>query len=696
MAPKARCRDIPDQKALALNPMAKLSRLLLISVFLLVLGGTILVLYSARDDLKPQLTRMLAGEGKWFSAQTPPIRSIPHIFDLGIVDADSDGLLDVFTSNHNYRQVLLLANAQGGHRDVLTEWGLDQNLDFPGWEQSFTAPVIDQPGLYIYWLGEALTLRTHGLEASESLTGTLRMFSKIDIGQNNGFRHTQKEAKVSDSPIPQTIVEFSVQGNGQLELSPLSRGVPTDLEINPDFPLFKIFTGNQKASPAEHAFSPFLRDRHGLAWADINADGHLDSYVSRGGVGGMIRKLPLALRERIQDELFMSQDKSHFLDVARKMEIEKKDCSGRHVEWVDFDHDGRLDLFVNCQDRGKSEGIFPKQLWRRLPDGRFQDVAVEAGLGLPDRELIDFVWMDVDGDGDVDLLTSEDKGFFLHRNDAGKFTSEKIFRPDFVRADIADLKGEVNNYWRFDGKLTVADFDADGDLDVFSSSKRGNTLLINEGATFRRVVPVSIGLPSNSLLAIWVDYDNDGLTDLFTVPGGLYRQASNGHFQATRLLVLPQKKYQSAIGHWYDRDNDGKRDLLLALNENPSLWRWWQKPFKNDDDKHAWTLHSLRNVGANNNWLQIKVDGPAGNRQAIGAKVRVTTADGTQLQEVGINDSSFFSQGHYRLYYGLGPHESASQVSVRWSDGQVQELAGVAANRLLVIDYPRSPEQESQ
>lgn len=676
--------------------MVKSSRPLLIYIFLLVLGSTILVLYLARDDLQPQLTRMRVGEGKLFAVQTPPIPSIPHIFDLGIVDADSDGLLDVFTSNHNYRQVLLLANTQGSHRDVLTEWGLDQNVDFPGWEQSFTAPVIDKPGLYIYWLGETLTLRTHEFEANESLTGTLKMFSKIDIGQNKGFRHTQQVVKVSDSSIPQTIVEFSCQGTGQLNLSPLSRGVPTEIEINSDLPLSKIFISNQKASPAEYVFSPFLRDRHGLAWADINADGRLDSYVSRGGVGGMIRKLPIALRQRIQDELFISQDNSRFQDMARNMGIEKKDCSGRHVEWVDFNQDGRLDLFVNCQDRGKSEGIFPKQLWRQLPGGRFQDVAIEVGLGLPDRELIDFVWMDVNGDGNIDLLTTEDKGFFLYRNDAGKFTSQFISRPDFVRGDVADLKGEVNNYWRFDGKLTVADFDADGDVDVFSSSKRGNTLLIHEGVTFRRGILDSMGLPTNSLLAIWVDYDNDGLTDLYTIPSGLYRQVKKGHFQATGLLVLPQNKYQSAIAHWYDRDNDGRRDLLLALNENPSLWRWWQKPLKNNDDKHGWTLHSLRNIGVNNNWLQIKVDGPAGNRQAIGAKVRVTTADGTQVQEVGINDSSFFSQGHYRLYYGLGPHASADKVSVRWSDGEVQELEGVAANQLLVIGYPRSPEQESQ
>jgi hypothetical protein len=163
---------------------------------------------------------------------------------------------------------------------------------------------------HVYWLGETLTLRAYGLKESEPLSGTLKMFSKINVDHNNGFSLGQKIVEASDSSIPQTIVEFSAQGDGQLDLSPLSRGVPTEIEISPDIPLSRIFVGNQKALPTGHVFSPFLRDRHGLAWADINADGRLDTYISRGGVGGTIRKFPMALRQSIQDELFISQKKS--------------------------------------------------------------------------------------------------------------------------------------------------------------------------------------------------------------------------------------------------------------------------------------------------------------------------------------------------------------------------------------------------
>ena len=64
--------------------------------------------------------------------------------------------------------------------------------------------------------------------------------------------------------------------------------------------------------------------------------------------------------------------------------------------------------------------------------------------------------------------------------------------------------------------------------------------------------------------------------------------------------------------------------------------------------------------------------------------------------EVGLNDTSYFSQGHYRLYFGLGPHTRASKVTVRWSDGRTREFTDVEADRLVTIEYPRSPEQESQ
>jgi len=73
--------------------------------------------------------------------------------------------------------------------------------------------------------------------------------------------------------------------------------------------------------------------------------------------------------------------------------------------------------------------------------------------------------------------------------------------------------------------------------------------------------------------------------------------------------------------------------------------------------------------------------------------VTAETADGLQTQVVGLNDGAFFSQGHYRLYFGLGSRARADVMRIRWPDGQVQELRNVEGDRLHVIRQTESMER---
>jgi uncharacterized protein (DUF58 family) len=94
---------------------------------------------------------------------------------------------------------------------------------------------------------------------------------------------------------------------------------------------------------------------------------------------------------------------------------------------------------------------------------------------------------------------------------------------------------------------------------------------------------------------------------------------------------------------------------------------------------------ALRNTAPAGHWLQVELDGDAGNRQGIGAVVEVRDGDWKRVQVVGASEGSFFSQGQYRLYFGLGPRTRVDGVRVRWPDGAEQEVRDVAVDRLVRI-----------
>jgi hypothetical protein len=151
----------------------------------------------------------------------------------------------------------------------------------------------------------------------------------------------------------------------------------------------------------------------------------------------------------------------------------------------------------------------------------------------------------------------------------------------------------------------------------------------------------------------------------------------------------------AAIANWADLDNDGRRDLVLAVLENFSHWNWWEQRQKTVADKFTWNLAAYRNLAATNNWLALRLAGPPGNSQGIGARVTTRTTAGRQTQVVGLNDGAFFSQGHYRVYFGLGRDDRVEAVRIHWPDGHVQDVHDLPINQLHVIEYARAERQEA-
>ncbi len=619
-----------------------------------------------------------------FVAHPLPLNESARLFDIGVVDADDDGNLDIYTSNHHFRQALLLADGKGGYRDVLSDWGLDQS-HFPLAELSFAAPTPDRPGVYVHWLGTDFFIRAHRLAEIGEVRGSLRAFTPIAVMKSEGIQAEKRETAVGE--VTEGKVEFRATGDGVLVLRPGGQGVPLDFTFDGAIAPDSIFVGLAKIRPKARSFSLAMQDRHGLAWADFNGDGVMDVFITRGALSGRLRTYPPSVADGIQDELFVSRGPGAFDERGVATGVRKNGCSGRHAQWVDFDGDGLLDLFVNCYDRQNVAGDYPKQLYRQRPRGVLTDVAEEVSLGLPHEQMANLVWIDADGDGRIDLLAYQDEGIFLYRRRDGMFVREPVL---VGRTEKAERIGQTHgNYWFFDGKLSATDFDGDGRVDVFASSKRGNVLLRGrKGEGFEVVDLAEIGLPPSSSTASWVDYDNDGLPDLYLIPQGLYRQQPDHTFKATGLLSLHPDRYDAVIVNWLDIDNDGRLDLLVALSEDVDYRPWWQwrKP---PTPRGRWQVVALRNVIAAGRWLQVDLSGDEGNRQGIGATVSVSAGGTARAQVVGASDGSFFSQGHYRLYFGLGEHARADLVQVRWSDGFTQELRDLAANRRIRIERPK-------
>jgi len=441
--------------------------IVIVSVFIIVSVAVLILQYRKSSD--------------WFVEYSIPLKETHRLFDIGVVDANGDNLLDIYTSNHHFRQALLIADGQGGYRDVLSEWGLDQSREFPLAELSFSAPVVDKPGLYIYWFGTAFVIRAHNInETGHSWKGSLRVNNSVNI-VNKGSFQVLKKNQVTD--VSETVIEFSANTDGKLVMRPGGQGLPIHIQLSGNTPISQVYVGRGKVPPHSTNFSLTMQDRHAMAWADYNDDRMLDIFIPRGALGGRLRVYPEYIKSKVTDEFLVSQGGTRFTNIVSELGISKRDCSGRHARWLDFNQDGILDLFINCYDRKHVEGGYPKQLYKQNTRGQFQDVAMEAGIGIPDQQIRNFAWADVENDGYQDFIAFQDEGFFLYRNSTGRFSQETIHLKSLDGAEkIGQSKGHS---WYYDGKMTVADYDADGDPDLFSASRRGNTLRVNEGGELR-------------------------------------------------------------------------------------------------------------------------------------------------------------------------------------------------------------------
>jgi len=438
----------------------------------------------------------------------------------------------------------------------------------------------------------------------------------------------------------------------------------------------------------------------GVAVADYDNDGWPDIYVANYG----------------KNRLYHNNHDGTFTDVAERAGVTLGGWSTGPT-WGDYDHDGLLDLFVPgyvnynvdrpvfagkngvpegaCQYRGVSVFCGPTgligesdHLFHNNGDGTFIDVSVKAGVA--DREgRFGFasVFADLDDDGWLDLVVANDStpNYLYHNRRDGTFE------------DVSYESGfAVNEEGRAQASMGIAlgDFNRDGKLDLFITtfSDDYKTLYRNDGDGNFTDVSFRAGLGNSTIpFLAWgagfLDFDNDGLLDIFIANGHVYPIADRTEW-GTTWAERPQlfrnlngAKFEevppatgsglaaviSARGAAFgDLFNDGHIDVVLNNMDSPP------------------TL--LRNVVKNaNHWLTLKlIGGPKSPRDAIGAKVFLTTGGIRQRADV-FSGGSYGSSSDQRVHFGLGTFSKVDKLEIHWPDGVVEQLPVPGVDRILTI-----------
>ncbi len=429
---------------------------------------------------------------------------------------------------------------------------------------------------------------------------------------------------------------------------------------------------------------------YGVAVGDYDNDGFPDIFIANTG----------------KNALYHNNGNGTFTDVTEQSGLGTKPAKTLSVQaaWFDYDNDGLLDLVLSnytlwtpeedrrCTVRGVEAYCHPQtyppvpdRLYHNLGGGRFEDVTEKSGFGKSLGKGMGIGIADFNGDGWMDVFIANDTEpnfLFLNQGD-GTFKEVGLEFGVAYNDDGATVSGMGAD---------AKDYDNDGFVDIFYNNLMGQTWALfhnQHGRSFRYTSPSAKIVQLSEHLSGWsngfIDYDNDGWKDLFSANGDVdnLTPASPQHDtmfenqEGKGFVDVSQDMGKDFLRTGYQRgsafadlNNDGFMDLVVtSLNQKPRI-----------------LVNSADN---GSHWLLLKLVGTKSNRDAVGAKVKLTTPSGRTLYNHVTGSVGFMSTSDLRLHFGLGRETAAETIEIRWPDGVVQTLKGTAADRILRIEEPR-------
>ncbi len=429
--------------------------------------------------------------------------------------------------------------------------------------------------------------------------------------------------------------------------------------------------GNFNFTPINDQISNDGGSSSSAIWGDYNNDGYLDIFVSNN---------PSAQSPPQANFLYQNSGPPNYNLVRMMSDAPALDSNYTwSSSWVDFDNDGDLDLHMPENKHLRMDYFYKNN---GVPDGN-------GNYFTPDRSHL-FIndslestgsasWIDYDNDCDQDLFLiksgrSHPMGVENHRmfhnnlNENGVLAFQRVISPPMM------------NHLDLDFQASWADYDNDGDLDVFLGNfDDHNYLYRNEGdSLFTRITQGAIVTSNKPTLgSAWGDYDNDGDLDLFVnntagINPEYYENDGNGNFLpkghtdiGTPLLLAGSLQSCSNA----DVDNDGYLDLLITSINQDKLYR---------------------NSGGQNHFLEVTLKGVNSNSSAIGAKVRAyCTIDSTftrQMRFISGNPTGDKAQNSMRLHFGLGDAQIIDTLIVEWPGCSSDTFTNINVNSFCEID----------